>query len=148
MVARFCKELYPFCRAGAVDFFTDVCLPFLTNWLNVGILFTSCDIVCWLLSFSTIRTKIRTKKYDVFYARHIIISVLPYRVKDNLRFFTWINRIFNKYRASPDPCPVGRYPVILITPLFCLFIVPVSCCLLCLLQVIPLPVRVRIPAAD
>jgi hypothetical protein len=30
--------LNPFWRAGAVDFFTDVCLPFLTNWLNVGIL--------------------------------------------------------------------------------------------------------------
>ena len=29
-----------------MDFFTVVCLPFLTNWLNVGILFTSCDIVC------------------------------------------------------------------------------------------------------
>ena len=28
-----------------VGFLTDVCLPFLTNWLNVGILFTSCDIV-------------------------------------------------------------------------------------------------------
>ena len=29
-------------RAGAVDFFSAVCLPFLTNWLNVGIIFTSC----------------------------------------------------------------------------------------------------------
>ena len=39
-------------RAGAVDFLSEVCLPFLTNWLNVGIPFTSCDIVCWLLCLS------------------------------------------------------------------------------------------------
>ena len=37
----FFRELKLFWRAGAVDFLTEVCLPFLTNWLNVGILFTS-----------------------------------------------------------------------------------------------------------
>ena len=28
-----------------MDFFSTVCLPFLTNWLNVGIIFTSCVII-------------------------------------------------------------------------------------------------------
>jgi hypothetical protein len=37
--AFFLKELNVFWRAGAVDFFTDVWRPFLTNWLNVGIPF-------------------------------------------------------------------------------------------------------------
>jgi hypothetical protein len=44
-IGFFFRELNPFWSAGAVDFFTDVCLPFLTNWLNVGILFTSC-VIC------------------------------------------------------------------------------------------------------
>ena len=30
-VAFFCKELYPLCRAGAVDFLTLVCLPMTSN---------------------------------------------------------------------------------------------------------------------
>ena len=78
-IARFCKELYPFCRAGAVDFLTAVCLPFLTNWLNVGILFTSCDIVCWLLYIQAFA--FCTQKHCVKFARHIIISIFLPTVK-------------------------------------------------------------------
>jgi hypothetical protein len=36
---RLRRELKPLCSAGAVDFLTDVSRPFLTSWLNVGILF-------------------------------------------------------------------------------------------------------------
>lgn len=35
-IALLFKELKPFNRAGAVALFSTVCLPFLTNWLNVG----------------------------------------------------------------------------------------------------------------
>ena len=41
-MGRFVSELNPLRSAGDFDFFVDVCLPFLTNWLNVGIIFTSC----------------------------------------------------------------------------------------------------------
>jgi len=40
-VALFLRELKPFCKAGAVDFFSKVSLPLRTNWLNVGNIFTS-----------------------------------------------------------------------------------------------------------
>ena len=60
-MAFFCKELYPLCRAGAVDFLTLVCLPFLTNWLNVGIPFTSCNIDCGCCS-----SAFAHEKYCVF----------------------------------------------------------------------------------
>ena len=51
-----------FLMKGIVSFLecrscTVVSLPFLTNWLNVGILFTSCDIDCWLLLSAFMRTK-------------------------------------------------------------------------------------------
>jgi hypothetical protein len=38
LTAFFCNELKLFCKAGAVDFVCKVFLPFLTNWLNVGML--------------------------------------------------------------------------------------------------------------
>ena len=37
MDAPLVHQLSRFCSAGAVDFFTETCLPFLTNWLKVGI---------------------------------------------------------------------------------------------------------------
>ena len=64
-VGRFFNELKPLCRAGEFDFFSDVCLPFLTNWLNVGIYFTSCKKYC---------TFLRAKKHPRFYARFVIIA--------------------------------------------------------------------------
>ena len=67
-----------FLMKGIVDFFTVVCLPFLTNWLNVGILFTSCDIDCWLLLISLYAHK----KWDVPDARPIIIYRVFLHVKE------------------------------------------------------------------
>ena len=76
LIAFFCKELYPFCRAGAVDFFSDVCLPFLTNWLNVGILFTSCDIVCGCFF-----KLVFPRRNSLNFARLLIIASLSCTVK-------------------------------------------------------------------
>jgi len=47
--------LSDFCSAGAVDFFTFVCLPFLTNWLNVGIIHLPeiCDKFAFCLKSSS-----------------------------------------------------------------------------------------------
>ena len=45
LIGFFWRELKLLWRAGAVDFFTDVWRHFLTNWLNVGIIFTSCFIL-------------------------------------------------------------------------------------------------------
>ena len=61
---------------GTLD--TAVSLPFLTNWLNVGILFTSCDIDCWLLLISLYAHK----KRDVPDARPIIIYRVFLHVKE------------------------------------------------------------------
>jgi hypothetical protein len=40
-IDRLRKVFTPFCKAGAVDFLMDFFRPFLTNWLNVGISFSS-----------------------------------------------------------------------------------------------------------
>ena len=39
LMGLFFRELNPLWSAGAPDFFTEVCLPFLTSWLKVGIVF-------------------------------------------------------------------------------------------------------------